>query len=267
MENEKYKNLKMSSQTSDRLPGDGFWQALSSKLSTSREINPNKNTNSCFSMEILKDSKTKTKKKVPINKSKKKIKPKAVMTSTTGIQVDMFHCKDCLSLVKYGKEIGNTESDAIEDEECRVSEDSDVGEDGGCNLDHVEEAERGGRWKVKSCRDRFGEGDGVDMHVEYLHSDDDDSGEDEQTTILNEDKNTTLRAYRLSAKDFCVIMFVMTFLCMCVMAWYIVSTKYVSPILHFLHQRNLREPGDTEETSSLLSKFFDFLFYVTYTRF
>lgn len=211
-------------------------------------------------MEILKDSKTKTKKKVPINKSKKKIKPKAVMTSTTGIQVDIFHCKDCLSLVKYGKEIGNTESDAIEDEECRVSEDSDVGEDNGSNLDHVEEAQRGGRWKVKSCRDRFAEGDGVGVNVEYLHSDDDDSGEDEQTTILNEDKNKDLTR-------FYVIIFVMTFLCMCVMSWDIVSTKYVSPILHFLQQRNLREPGDTEETSSLLSKFFDFLFYVTYTRF
>lgn len=249
----------MSSQTSDRLPGDGFWQALSSKLSTSREINPNKNTNSCFSMEILKD--TKTKKKVPINKSKKKIKPKAVMTSTTGIQVDLFHCKDCLRHFMYGKEIGNTESGAIEDEECRVSEDSDVGEyHGGSNLDHVEEAQRDGRWKVKSCRDRFGEGDGVDVHVEYLHSDDDDSGEDEQTTILNEDKNKDLTR-------FYVIMFVMTFLCVCVMSWDIVSTKYISPILHYLRQRNLREPGDTEETSSLLSKFFDFLFYVTYTRF
>lgn len=260
----------MSSQTSDRLPGDGFWQALSSKLSTSREINPNKNTNSCFSMEILKDSKTKTKKKVPINKSKKKIKPKTVMTSTTGIQVDLFHCKDCLRHVMYGKEIGNTKSGAIEDEECRVSEDSDVGEYGGSNLDHVEEAQRGGRWKVKSCRDRFGEGDGVDVNVEYLHSDDDDSGEDEQTTILNEDKNTTLGAYRLSVRGltrFYVIMFVMTFLCVCVMSWDILSTKYISPILHYLQQRNLREPGDTEETSSLLSKFFDFLFYVTYTRF
>lgn len=257
----------MSSQTSDRLPGDGFWQALSSKLSTSREINPNKNTNSCFSMEILKDSKTK--KKVPINKSKKKIKPKAVITSTTGIQVDLFHCKDCLRHVMYGKEIGNTESAAIEDEECRVSEDSDVGEYGGSNLDHVEEAQRGGRCNMKSCRDRFGKGDGVDVNVEYLHSDDDDSGEDEQTTILN--KNTTLRAYRLGSKDlkrFCVIMFVLTFLCVCVMSWDIVSTKYISPILHYLQQRNLREPGDTEEeTSSLLSKFFDFLFYVTYTRF
>lgn len=246
----------MSSQTaSDRLPGDSFWQALSRKLSTSREINPNKNTNSCFSMEILKDSKTKTKKKVPINKSKKKIKPKAVMTSTTGIQVDLFHCKDCLRHVKYGKEFGNTESDAIGDEECRVSE--DVGEYGGSNLDHVEE----GRCNVKSCRDRFGEGDGVDVHVEYLHSDDDDSGEeDEQTTILNDDKNTTLRAV-------CVIMFVMTFLCVCVMSWDIVSTKYVSPILHYLQQPNPRETGDTEETSSFLSNFFDFLFYVTYTRF
>lgn len=248
----------MSSQTSDILPGDGFWQALSSKLSTSREINPNKNTNSCFSTEILKD--TKTKKKVPINKSKKKIKPKTVMKSTTGIQVDLFHCKDCRRHFMYGKEIGNTESGAIEDEECRVSEDSDVGEYGGSNLDHVEEAQRGGRWKVKSCRDRFGEGDGVDVNVEYLHSDDDDSGEDEQTTILNEDKNKDL-------KRFCVIMFVMTFLCVCVMSWDIVSTKYVSPILHYLQQRNPREPGDTEETSSLLSKFFDFLFYVTYTRF
>lgn len=259
--------MKMSSQISDRLPGDGFWQALSSKLSTSREINPNKNTNSSFSMEILKDSKTKTKKKVPINKSKKKIKPKAVMTSTTGIQVDMFHCMDCLrNHVSYRKEIMNTESDAIEDEECRVSEDSDVGENGGSNLDHVEEAERGRRCNVKRCRDRFGEGDGVDVH---LHSDDDDSREDEQTNILNEDKNTTLSA-RLGSKDLtriCVIMFVMIFLYVCVMSWDSVNTKCISPILHYLQQRNLREPGDTEETSSLLSKFFDFLFYVTYTRF
>lgn len=265
--------MKMSSQTSDRLPGDGFWQALSSKLSTSREINPNKNTNSCFSMEILKDSKTKTKKKVPINKSKKKIKPNAVMTSTTGIQVDMFHCMDCLrNHVSYRKEIMNTESDAIEDEECRVglSEDSDVGENGGSNLNHVEEEERSGRCNVKRCRDRFGEGDGVDVHVEYLHSDDDDSGEDEQTNILKEDKNTTLSAYTLGSKDLtriCVIMFVMIFLYVCVMSWDYVSTKYISPILHYLHQPNQREPGDTEETSSLLSKFFDFLFYVTYTRF
>lgn len=214
-------------------------------------------------MEILKDSKTKTKKKVPINKSKKKIKPKAVMTSTTGIQVDMFHCMDCLrNHVSYRKEIMNTESDAIEDEECRVglSEDSDVGENGGSNLDHVEEAKRGRRCNVKRCRDRFGEGDGVDVH-----SDDDDSGEDEQTTILNEDKNTTL-----SSKDLtriCVIMFVMIFLYVCVMSWDSVSTKYISPILHYLQQPNQREPGDTEETSSFLSKFFDFLFYVTYTRF
>lgn len=308
-EKENYKLRRKTSQSLHYEEEDS-WVKLRNKISTDCEMNPNTNVRSVFSLSL--DEPRKEPEVVPESENQDQIwgseveselesepEPKMVVKSSTGIQTDKIdqctHCRSYIKDVKENEMSGNESDIETDDEsvcqdcrgfslkssldqECRGSEEVCGGECDGSKLDQIDKAERDEKCNVNRCRDQCGEGDGVDVHdlVKDIHSDGDDSREsgiqDKQHTILEDDKNVTLVAYRLSVKDltiFCVKVIVVIFLCASIMMWVLpdsVSTKYLSPILHYLLP-NLSKSRNTEETSSFLRKCFDCLFSVTFTRF